>query len=220
MNKKKEISKLLVYLAAYYGRKLEDITVSMMADDLIDLEFAQVTAAAEKWRKNPANKFFPIPAQLREIVEGPAQTPKQNAIETTAKLIAAVKRYDYTWQLRLVGGYIGGSFQAEFRHKLGDLAWIVVSRFGGWQMFCESFWSTDEGIFRAQLREAVEAIGVKFEADLISADNYPALEKKIDSRDSIPLVKIQALAIMGEEKGMPEVAELAKAEIERRRKNV
>lgn len=75
----------LVYWRPDFSPQQAKELYSQYLDDLRDLPFTEIICAAEKYRRNPENKFFPTPGQLRGIVTAiPAwdvNTPKRRMLE-------------------------------------------------------------------------------------------------------------------------------------------
>lgn len=130
-------------LAQYYGRKLEERVLGMMVDDLADLPLEPVLDAFKNYRRNPKNRFFPLPAQIREIV-APEITPEAQGREIAASIQEAVVRF----------GYPNGELARAF---LGHAGWEVVKRFGGWAHLCQNLGvAIDITTFHAQARQLAE----------------------------------------------------------------
>lgn len=154
---RKRILVLWIELAEYYGMVLTDSQLRNYADDCAHYEAKALERGMELWRKNPRNTRLPLPAQLLASMGGGASRADAGAIALS--LVGAVKRHDYTWTMRLNTPYVGGSFEAEFRNELGDVAWEVVRMAGGWSMFCGTFHDCgNETAFLAQIRDATEHV--------------------------------------------------------------
>lgn len=126
---------------AYYnqGKSLSDALLRMYASDLSDLDEQSCLNAYHLWRRNPVNKTFPLPAQIRELVN-PTLLDIDEAREAASKICAAVTKY----------GYVGAKSAREY---IGDLGWRVVDRHGGWVAVCENMTSHNLPILQAQFRE-------------------------------------------------------------------
>lgn len=121
-DEKKKVKAGYVALSAYYQRPLEDYVLRMYAEDLEDMPFGVVIDAMIQWRKNPKNRTLPLPAELRNQVT-PALTDEQLAIESVARIVQAMSKH--------------GSYNPDAaREFMGDLAWEVVKREGGWVKIC------------------------------------------------------------------------------------
>lgn len=143
----KELKKGILLTASYYGRDLSSEVVVMMADDLSDLPFSKLSIAFEDYRRNPKNRTFPLPAQIREMIE-PASDPQSQSRELVDRIKIAIR--DFGWN------------QAEeARSYLGPLAWQVVRGMGGWSSVCESDFIFNPGLI-AQARNRAEDL-VKYE---------------------------------------------------------
>jgi hypothetical protein len=139
-----QLAKLWAMYAAYYRVKLEDHVLRMYADDLSDLDFGTARGALEQYRKNPKNKFMPMPAQVREILD-PQVDADAAAKEIASRIMAAIPKFG-SWRRDEAFAYIG-PIGAE-----------IVGRYGGWQRLCENLGdSLDVGTFQAQARDIARA---------------------------------------------------------------
>lgn len=204
MNDRQRLMECIVHTAMYYDRQLTPAVVRMMADDLSSYDTDAVLNAYKAYRTNGKNRAFPLPSQIIEMLEGGNSKGNANALAT--KLIAAVKRHDYTWPNQLgIAPYKTGSFEGDFIQELGEEAWHVVSLHGGWGRFCESFWSSNEATFRAQLRDLCEDTfeKVKVGALLPGPTDRPRLIEKPKAgpnRQQLLLLREEA-----KEKGLTEI---------------
>lgn len=142
------LKEVILLTHEYYNRgaPLSDQVLLMYASDLSDLEPKKCIAAYEQYRRSPANKTFPLPAQIRALVN-PEEfvTVEAKAREIAARICAAVPKF----------GWNNGS---EARAFIGPEGWDVVQRQGGWQHLCEFFgWKINPSSFQAQVRDQVEA---------------------------------------------------------------
>ena len=117
-----ELKKGIVYVAAYYGRDLKDGVVAMMAGDLEDLSFVEVSAAYKKYRLDPKNKTMPLPAQIRDIVS-PEINPDAEARELLGRVKTAITQF----------GYMQGEAAKTY---IGEAGWQLVREQGGWNSLC------------------------------------------------------------------------------------
>lgn len=141
---RKSLAKTIHATAIYYNRNLEPEVLTMMCDDLEDLDASSCIDAYSRWRKNPANKTFPLPAQIRELV-----APEQFvAVETQAREIAA----------RIMGSIpkFGYANPKEAQAFIGPEGWECVCRAGGWRHLCESVTTKQAPIMQAQFRDQLE----------------------------------------------------------------
>lgn len=67
--RRKSVSSVISALAEYYDKKLTETQIAMYVEDLGDLSLADLSEAVKRYRRDPKNSFFPLPAKLREIVE-------------------------------------------------------------------------------------------------------------------------------------------------------
>lgn len=139
-----KIGKVIAYTAEYYCRDLKREVISMMVDDLIDLNLNEILKAYGEYRRDPKNRTMPLPAQIRAMLE-PSLDPEQLARETTSRIIEGVSKFGYTWP-------------QEAKEFIGEIGWSVVNAYGGWQNFCAGLgilFSIDS--FNAQARELIKS---------------------------------------------------------------
>jgi hypothetical protein len=138
------LAQIWAILAGYYRVKLDDAVLRMYSEDLSDLDFDAVQTAMNDYRKNPKNKFMPMPAQIRELLE-PQVDPDSAAREIAARITAAIPKF----------GWCNGQ---DARAYIGEVGWLVVERQGGWAYICEHHGrNLDPGQFQAQVRELAKS---------------------------------------------------------------
>ncbi len=143
------LKEVIALTFAYYcrGQTLQDKVLNMYAGDLADLDPILCMSAYERYRRNPANRTFPLPAQIREIVN-PEEfvSVETKARETAARICGAVSKF-------------GWNNWAEAKNYIGPEGWAVVDRIGGWQHICESLGlKFNPTAFQAQLRDQLEGV--------------------------------------------------------------
>lgn len=136
--KRREIMALMVALAEFYRIQVQRHQVEMYAKALEDLSLDQLAYAIDAVQKS--SKFFPMPAELREIALGSA---KDEALEAANRIVEALHRFGWT-------------NPDKAKEYVGELAWRVVEREGGWKNICKVE-SDDLGILKAQWRELAAA---------------------------------------------------------------
>jgi hypothetical protein len=143
----KELKKTIVHTAIYYGRNIDEQVLEMMADDLSDLDPAKCIASYQTWRRNPKNKTFPLPAQIRELVNPQAYiTPEAKAREIAARIVGAIPKY-------------GWNNSREAQLYIGPEGWECVRRSGGWTHLCENVGVRIQATtLQAQLRDQLEGV--------------------------------------------------------------
>lgn len=153
-----QLKALWIGLAHYYSTEISDETVRMYAEDCAHYSAAAIGRAMKSWRMNPKHGRLPLPGQLLESMGGGSS--RSNASAIAIALIGAIKTRDYTWPQQLDGrAWKTGSFEGDFKHELGEIAWEVVRMAGGWPKFCDSFWDCgNETAFVAQIRDAIESV--------------------------------------------------------------
>lgn len=152
---RQQVGVLIANTAQYYGKELRREVISMMISDLEDLPIDLVLKAYETYRKNPNSKFFPLPAQIREIIS-PKNSPEAEGREISSRVILAV-------------GKFGWSNSSEAKAFIGEIGWKAVQEFGGWQYICENLGRTlNVGILSAQIRDR--------STDLAKNENFNLLQ--------------------------------------------
>lgn len=158
----RELKRMVIAASNYYERQLSDDAVRMYVLDMQDLDFNEVVIAMTSYRKNAMNIRMFLPAHIRDLI-----TPKINSIdlarETAVRIREAIRNF----------GWPG---EKEAQLFLGNSAWRVVRRFGGWGHLCENLGTKiQEGQFMAQVRDAVES-NIKLERAGINTE-LPVLEQ-------------------------------------------
>lgn len=159
----------------YYSRSaLNDQVLAVYLEDLADLDPKECIEAYQRWRRNPANKHFPLPAQIRELVN-PEQfvSVEARAREVAARITGAVSKY----------GWNNGTAARVF---IGPEGWEVVQRQGGWNYLCENLGTKmNPTSFQAQVRDQLDGV---------FRHGLTALEKSIGAIES----RSGGLATIGE----------------------
>lgn len=138
------LKETIILTASYYGRTLSEPVLNMYADDLQDLPVDLVIEAYRRYRRNPKNTQFPLPAQIRGIV-APEVDPDSAAREIAARITAAIPKF-------------GWCNSNEARAYIGEVGWAVVERQGGWMYLCQHHGlELDPTAFQAQARELAKS---------------------------------------------------------------
>ena len=145
MTQQSGLAKAIVLTAAYYGREISEAVLKMYIKDLSDLDETKCILAYDAWRKKPENKTFPLPAQIREMLNPTISlTNEQIAADIAGRIVGAVSKFGY-------------SNPKEAREFIGDVGWIVVELRGGWNFICRNLGlSLNPSTFEAQARKQVE----------------------------------------------------------------
>lgn len=158
------LGETIIFTAEYYGRPLTRPIVSMMIDDLSDLIFDEVIQAYKQYRRNEKNKSFPLPAQIRAMVQE-QENPEASAREAAARIIDAVGKY-------------GWNNPTRAQNYIGSLGWEVVMRAGGWVNICQTLSFDNVATIQAQLRELGLVLYSKARFGNDSAPALPTHSKK------------------------------------------
>jgi hypothetical protein len=144
---KNAIVEVLEGLAAYYRTTLSPVQFAMYAEDLAGLTPAELVHACREYRRNPQNKFFPLPSSLISIVR-PVETELDLGNDVASRIIGAVSRF---------GSYRG----PEARAHIGEIGWECVKRFGGWVTICSELTDDTKTAIFAQLRGLAQTVAKK-----------------------------------------------------------
>lgn len=132
---------------AYYnrGQTIDEAVLEMYIDDLNDLDPAACISGYAKYRRNPANRMFPLPAQIRELVNpGEFISAEIQAREIAARIVGAIAQF----------GWNNGT---QARLYIGPVGWSAVERSGGWMHLCQNTGVTIQPTtLQAQLRDQIE----------------------------------------------------------------
>lgn len=138
------LKETIILTASYYGRTLSPQVLAMYVEDLEDFPPADVIAAYKAWRRNPKNTQFPLPAQIRGIIQ-PEVDPDSAAREIASRIVGAISK-------------CGWSNPTGAREYMGEVGWEIVRRFGGWTYVCENHGvSLQPAAFMAQARDLARA---------------------------------------------------------------
>ncbi len=165
----KELKKGITLTASYYGRELKPEVIGMMAEDLRDLPFENVSAAYLAYRRDPKNRSMPLPAQIREIVD-PTPDPEAEGREAVERIKIAIAKF-------------GWPQAAAARAFIGEIGWRIVEGMGGWMRVCESDITFNPGLL-AQARKRAEDLirySDKFSTNVValpSPEERPRLEER------------------------------------------
>lgn len=139
-----EIKEAILMAANYYGRPISEPVLRMYAEDLEGLDPRAVVKAYRQYRRNPKHTQFPLPAQIRSLIE-PAQDDDSAARDAASRIIGAVRKHGYT--------------QPQEAHAfIGEVGWSVVSRLGGWVALCQSMNDRDVPTLTAQFRDLATSV--------------------------------------------------------------
>lgn len=151
-----ELKVLIVSLANFYGYVLTDVQVELHAKVLEGTNIEDLKYAVAEIMADPNIKFYPLPAVILSKAN-PKSDPKMAATDLAKKIISALVKRGYTWTDTY--HYDGhASFQAAVTFELGEIAWGVIQRRGGWQRVHDEFYEGSESTFTAQLRDHIQGI--------------------------------------------------------------
>jgi len=155
---KQEIKKQLLGIALVVGKDLNELALNAYMTALSDLDDSSVMTILQNWLKT--EKGFPFPSEIRSKVL-PEISQDDNAVMVANLIMKSISMDGYTNPDRA-------------KKRMGDLAWEVVCKFGGWGILCENTNSDNMGTIRAQLR------------GLASTTHKQALRGELDHVPSLP----------------------------------
>ena len=157
----------LVAMAFFYGHNLQPDVLKMYVEDLSDLPLEAVLGSLKIMRRDPKITRCPLPAAIRSFINPPKMEARLEAADLSRKMIAAIRDFGCHWSsMTLCAGNEGywtrsgklvDTFQEAVVGELGELAWEVIRRRGGWNHFHDEFFASEPTQFHAQLREGIEA---------------------------------------------------------------
>jgi hypothetical protein len=146
MTPEQKIKLVIAETFFYYSqRPIEEVGLKVYTKDLLDLDADKVVQAFEDWRRNPGNRRFPLPADIRGILS-PTVSVEGQAREAAAKVVGGPARF--------------GSYRHEdARAWIGELGWEAMSSmYGGWANFCGELQTRQIPQVQAQIRDLCMAI--------------------------------------------------------------
>jgi hypothetical protein len=166
-----KVGEFWIGLAQMYGKDIPQIALKIMLDAVSDISGNEIMIALEEWSKNSKQNRHPLPGELREILRKELSIDAK-ANESANKIRQAITKF----------GWPEPDKAKEF---MGDLAWAIVIRFGGWQYICQNHGvDLNPLTFHAQARDSAKSI--------LEQGNLGVLDKPIgiDSPRSQDLQKL------------------------------
>lgn len=159
MNYREQIMQIVKALGSYYDKALTAEQIVMYTDDLQNISPADLSTAIKKYRLDPKNDKFPLPAKLIGMLnQGTA--PDDIGREVSSRVIGAISKYGYT-----------NPDKAEA--FIGELGWLVVKRLGGWVQLCEQINNSNMTTWMAQIRDLSMTLHKRSESGIV--DQAPSL---------------------------------------------
>lgn len=127
-------------LAQVYEKDISKASLSMMLDSVDDLPSKKILDALRIWSRTSKQSRHPYPAEIRQLIL-PEIEDLVIANEAASRVMQAVPKFGlHGWE--------------EAKKFVGELGWLIVSRFGGWGYLCENLGvSLSVTMFQAQARE-------------------------------------------------------------------
>ena len=142
-SEKTQVAISIALTAEYYGKTISKAVISMMVSDLSDLDASRVLESYQNYRRDGKNRFFPLPAQIRELVNFEI-SPEDKGREVASRVQSAVTKFGY-------------SNPEDAKEYIGEVGWHCVNRFGGWGYVCENLGTNLQVLtFQAQVRDLAQ----------------------------------------------------------------
>lgn len=163
-----EVIKTLIAFSEIYGRQFSKDSISLMANALMDLDGKRVLDALNKYMEDPKSRTFPMPGQIRDLVN-PGVREEDVVNMAVARICEAMSKF--------------GSYNHEqAKAYVGELGWEIVKRDGGWLDICCTD-SSDMSIRKSQWRKIGESVYRMSAAGQLN--EAPALPKPPEERMQI-----------------------------------
>lgn len=161
LEEKKEITRLYDLTCKAFDKNLERDVLKMQVEDLEDLNFNDIHNALIQYRRDSRNQFWPKANKIRELIN-PKMSIDAQSVAIATKIREGITTYGWA-NLRAANA------------NLGEMAWVVVERLGGWQYICENHGlNLNPGTFHAQARDVAKSL---LESNSIKQIEHVALNK-------------------------------------------
>lgn len=154
-------ARALFVLGETFNESISDLRAEGYFDALRDFSLEEATAAIREALRTC--KFFPKPVELRELVDGDADT---NADQGWAEVIREVRRV----------GYMGWPHFTDSRIEM-----VVVDVWGSWSRLCQTLPGEGPELvgWMKQFKSAYRSQGVRARTDALAAGMPSNLRKQI-----------------------------------------
>lgn len=154
-NKKQELFEYLKKIALIKGKDITTERLSLYVEMLDGFDLEDTRHAL--FHLTTKSKFFPDIAEILEVLNPPVNN-KIESQDIAGRILGAIKIYGYVNEL-------------EAKDYLGDQAWSVVQRNGGWSRICKTP-EREIGTLMAQLRQQAEVRIYKSQENKPKRINY------------------------------------------------
>ena len=159
-----EFHKMMNVLADQCGQPLDGL-IEMYDEELSPHGYERIALALKQiFRERRGGDRFPSVGDILEKINASA-SHKSIAINCVNRIFWTF----YNWKL----GYCGmENFESEFREKIGDLEWEVVSSMGGYRNVYKEWNEGNHGFLRSHMREtAIAILDLKSKSRIVSSEN-------------------------------------------------
>lgn len=144
-NERVKVGEYWIGLAQMYGKDIPQMSLRIMLDAVDDIPANEILISLEEWSKNSKQNRHPLPGELRQLLK------KELSVDAKANESANKIRQSIT--------KFGWSQPKQAREYMGELAWAVVERFGGWLYICENHGlELNPLTFHAQARDSAKSV--------------------------------------------------------------
>lgn len=166
LEERQQVARVISATAKYYSKQIDQDVLSMMLDDLNFYDAKLVLEAYRVYRANPANRFFPLPAQIVEIIS-PKLTSEDEATMLAERIIKLISSKGYTWQIGVmvdeellfegIDGYYE-TFNDALASFIGENNISIIERRGTWTQLCLDANENISGVFKKQLIDSCRIV--------------------------------------------------------------
>lgn len=146
-----EFLKAMKGLSLLYGKTMIPELLEIYRMVLKPLSVEEFILAISRWVEDPSHVFFPLPAQLKAMVDTPISEGEASLI--AERIWTSLSRY---------GTDRHGTERAQdFINS--EFGWAIVENSGGWESISRSVRSLDDGpILKAQWRKSIFELMAKY----------------------------------------------------------
>ena len=188
---RKQVGRAIAATAKYYSKQLDQDVLSMMIDDLENYHVDLILEGYRRYRSNHENRFFPLPAQIIEMID-PKASKQDMALDVTEKIIALIRKRGWVWQEGTLldghkvyegkNGNLFRTFDEAVVDELGELGLQIVKRKVSWASICEESNESPIGVFKKQLADSAN-LNIKQQSQEALALDAPEIQKLIEPKE-------------------------------------
>lgn len=142
-----DVCGLLGALARITGKDADAMLLQFYVEELSDIPEERLIPALRTIMRGA--KRWPTVDEIRQVAGESARDPNGVAREIADKIVEGIRKYGYM---------AGPSRLPALQAFLGELAWALVQKLGGWNMLCETVRDDQLPTLKAQWRESALAL--------------------------------------------------------------